>query len=87
MRVSTIGSGDVKVIARGFSQLAKLVSKSVNHDAGIITATYKITPPGGFWNHADNKKYSVILLGNQISDTSSNFMLSRLLGTFTVIIP
>ncbi|HEV8605071.1 MAG TPA: M12 family metallo-peptidase [Tepidisphaeraceae bacterium] len=85
---SSIGNGDVKVwVKNGFSQLAKLVSKSTSSNSKTITATYKITPPGGTWNRADNKKYNVTLLPNQILDINSNFALSKLLGTFTVIIP
>src|SRR6185369_14061968 len=41
VKASTIGNGDVKVTARGFSQLARLVSKSTNANAATVTATYK----------------------------------------------
>ncbi len=84
VRASSIGNGDVKVTAKGFSQVAKLVSKSTK--AGVVTAIYKITPPGGTWNKADNKRYSVILLANQVFDTSSNAAINNLLGTFVVAI-
>ena len=84
VRLASIGNGDVKVTARGFSQIAKLVSKATK--AGVVTATYKITPPGGTWNRADNKRYSVILLGNQVFDTSNNAAINNLLGTFSVAI-
>src|SRR5262249_34003873 len=50
-------------------------------------ATYSITPPGGSWDQPDNGLYSVVMQPNQVSDTSSNFITTDLIGQFTVGVP
>lgn len=84
---SSIGARDIRVgAAHGFKQVAKLVSKTPTSDAGTIVATYAVTPPGGKWDIADNRVYTISLLAGQVSDISGNAMAAGKLGTFTVSI-
>jgi len=81
---SDIGTGDVAVTGPGFNQTATYVSKSTSSDTSPITATYRITPPGGSWNAADNETYTISMQSNQVSDTSDNYVTSGSKGTFVV---
>jgi uncharacterized protein YkwD len=81
----TIGAGDVQVTGpHSFKQNVKFVSKSSSNNLGSITATYKITPPGGRWDAADNGTYSVVMRSGQVTDTSSNAVAAGKMGTFKV---
>jgi Domain of unknown function (DUF4347)/Legume lectin domain/Beta xylosidase C-terminal Concanavalin A-like domain len=88
VKVSSLDSTDVQVTGSGgFSQLATLVSVDAASDGTPRTATYRITPPGGTWDTADNGSYAVALQANQVSDTSGNLATATALGTFQVNIP
>lgn len=80
---STIGSTDVTVTGpNGYSQQASLVSVSSPTNGSPITATYRVTAPGGSWDPVDNGTYTVTMNANEISDTSGNFIPPGSLGTF-----
>jgi hypothetical protein len=88
LKVSTLGTGDVKVIGpNGFSQNATFVSVNNNTNGTPRTATYKIAAPGGFWDSIDNGNYTIKLQGNQVSDAGGNFAAAATVGTFNVNVP
>jgi Beta xylosidase C-terminal Concanavalin A-like domain len=88
VRASSLDNTDVRVTgAKGFSQLARLVSVNTASDRTSRTATYRITPPGGTWDTADNGSYTVALQANQVSDTSGNMSAATALGAFQVNVP
>jgi subtilisin family serine protease len=82
---STIDGNDIVVTGPGgFSQKASLVSVNTSGDGTPRTATYRITPPGGSWNSADNGAYTVTVVGGEVTDTSGNNIASADLTTFAV---
>jgi RHS repeat-associated protein len=83
--VSTLDGSDVTVTGPGFSQNAALVSVSPSGNGSPRTATYRITPPGGDWDAADNGVYSIALNANQVFDTAGNAAAANeALATFSV---
>lgn len=87
VRASALDSKDIVVTGpQRFSQVAKLVSVDAATDGHVRTATYRITPPGGRWNPADNGVYTVSMRYRQVSDTAGNFVPADSLGTFTTAI-
>lgn len=85
VNASTIGAADVQVTGpHSFKQNVKFVSKTPSGNGTSITATYKITPPGGKWDSADNGSYNVLIRAGQVADTSSNFVAAGKIGKFTV---
>ncbi|HEY9639068.1 MAG TPA: DUF4347 domain-containing protein, partial [Coleofasciculaceae cyanobacterium] len=73
VKVASLDNSDIRVTgAGGFNQLATLVSVNPTGDGTPRTATYRINPPGGTWDSADNGSYAVALQANQVSDTSNN---------------
>ncbi|HEY9643385.1 MAG TPA: hypothetical protein V6C57_23045, partial [Coleofasciculaceae cyanobacterium] len=88
VKVASLDNSDIRVTgAGGFNQLATLVSVNPTGDGTPRTATYRINPPGGTWDSADNGSYAVALQANQVSDTSNNTTAATSLGTFQVNIP
>ncbi|HEY9862477.1 MAG TPA: carbohydrate-binding domain-containing protein [Candidatus Obscuribacterales bacterium] len=80
--VASLGNGDVVVTGpNGFQQAATLVS--VNSSNGSPrTATYRITPPGGAWDEADNGTYTISIQNNEVRDTSGNAVAASNIGSF-----
>jgi predicted outer membrane repeat protein/parallel beta-helix repeat protein len=85
VNVSTLDSTDVRVTGPGaFSALATFVSVDNNTNGTPRVATYRLTPPGGTWDSADNGTYTVALEDSQVRDVSGNNAVAATLGTFTV---
>ena len=85
---STLANGNVIVTGPGgFATLAKLVSVDHPQNAPTRTATYQFAPPGGFFDSADNGKYTLTLAADQVADTNGNFADAIPLGTFNVDVP
>jgi Ca2+-binding RTX toxin-like protein len=86
VNASTLSTGDVRVTGpHGFSTLAQLVSTTGT--GASRTATYKFAAPGGFFDSADNGRYSVSLQAGQVSDLNGNFASSTTIGSVTVNVP
>jgi hypothetical protein len=86
--VSTIDNNDIRVVGpNGFDVMATLKSVTPGGNGTPRVATYEFTPPGGFWNGADNGLYTVFIEPNQVSDTSGNFVEAHALGAFRCAIP
>ena len=52
-----------------------------------MVADYRVVPPGGSWDAADNGTYTVRLADNQIKDFSGNFAVGGVIGSLVVDIP
>jgi glucose/arabinose dehydrogenase len=88
VNASTIDSSDVQITgAKGFSQIAQLVSQTPNTDSSSITATYQITAPDAIWNWNDRDTYTATLLPGAVRDTLGNTSAASTgLGTFDVTV-
>jgi Ca2+-binding RTX toxin-like protein len=83
-----LGDGDVRVTGpNGFSQLATFVSMDRTENGLSRTATYRITAPGGFFDGADNGRYTVWQQANQVLDTNGNPAPAKAIGSFNVNTP
>ena len=79
----TIDNRDIIVTGPGgFSQAATAVVTERNYTS-TINATYRITPPGGAWDAADEGTYS-IQLNRQVRDIYGEFIPASVLDTFEV---
>ena len=87
---STIDSQDILVTGPtsatqlAVTQLATLVSVNNAEEGSPLTATYRITAPGGTWDSADTGSYQISLQANQITDLNGNFTAAIGLGTLAV---
>ena len=72
--VSSLGDGDVYVDGpRGVSLPATLVSVSPTPAASPMTATYRITAPGGNWDGTDAGDYVIRVASEQVRDLAGSF--------------
>lgn len=83
---ATIDDNDLQVTGPGGTAL---VTRVIANDSSgnTRTVTYRIQPPGGGWDNADNGSYRIALQANQVSDSSGNFAPSQVLGSLEVNIP
>lgn len=70
----------------GFESFAEYVSSSDGEGAARIV-TYRIDAPESAWHGADNGQYTVMMEGDQITDTAGNALASGVVGTFHVAVP
>ncbi|NJO40545.1 MAG: hypothetical protein HC769_04490 [Cyanobacteria bacterium CRU_2_1] len=83
----SLDNSDIQVTGvNGFSQFATRVAVNAGSNDKSLIVSYRITPPGGRWDEADNGIYTVSLQSNQVSDTNNNFAAAKGLGTFEVSI-
>jgi hypothetical protein len=82
----TIDGNDVQVTGPGGFTASGALSNLV-FAGDSATVTYRISPPGGAWDAADNGSYTVLLKPSQVADTSGNFAVTKSLGAFAVSIP
>ncbi len=89
INASSIDTGDIEILNPALVPLA--ITGVVFTPSGTGgKAVYTFTVPGGAWDIADNGKYSVNLLANQVSDTdlpTPNSAFAGNLGSFLVAIP
>ncbi len=82
---STLGSGDVEVIAPdGSSLFAFLVTLPPPIDLPVVSATYQISAPGGTWDAADVGTYDIRMVSGEVVDTGGNVVASGSIGSFEV---
>ncbi len=85
MQVSTMDSADIRVTGpNGFAALATFVSSNPGTNADLETAAYRITPPGGAWDLADEGVYTISLEAGQVTDAAGNPAAGGELGGFLV---
>ena len=86
INASTLGTvnapSNVLVTGPGFSQAAILTKLSSSRNGTPITATYRITPPGGKWAAANEGTYTIAIQSSQVADTAGNFVAPHTLGSF-----
>ena len=81
INTASMTNGDLKVTGpNGYSQAVKLVSYAGT--GTTVTATYSITAPGGTWDRADVGTYTVSVVAGQVTDTTGNWVVARVIGTF-----
>lgn len=85
---ATFGHSNLTVTAtNGFSANATFLGADVPGDGTPRIATYRIVPPGGDWDRADNAVYTIALNEGQVGDVAGHTMAAQTLGTFLVDIP
>jgi hypothetical protein len=85
INVGTVGTGDLRISGpHSFSGTPVFLSIDNSANGTPRTVTYRLTPPGGSWDYADNGTYTVTLLANQVYDTTGNGAAAKTLGTFQV---
>jgi hypothetical protein len=83
--VTTLGNGDIRVTGpNDYNQIAEFVGSQAGSN-GSITATYRISAPGGsIWGSADTGAYQVSLVAGQVKDNSGNTNAAAVLGNIQV---
>ena len=85
---ATLDNNDVEVQGPGdFVQAATLVSigPEVATTAGTArTVTYRITAPGGTWDHIDAGTYRIVMRPGQVRDTAGHYVPDGEVGCFQV---
>lgn len=85
VQVATFSTDDILVTGpNAFSVFADFTGSSESGDGSPRTAFYRITPPGGSWDIADNGTYTVTLQADSVLDTLGNGVAEATLGTFSV---
>ncbi len=86
---SSLDNNDIRVTYPNgtTSVLATFVSASPPADSPSIVATYKITPPGGTWDAADNGIYTISVEGSQVNSANGKSVAAATIGTFNVGFP
>jgi hypothetical protein len=88
INTSSIGHGDIVVKGAGnYARVANFVSVDGGANAKTRTATYEVKGPRGEWNRRHNGVYTIWIVGNQVKDTSGNFLPGQQFGAFTVRVP
>ena len=83
----TLSNTNVRVTSpAGFDVPATFVSVDIASHGTPRVATYSFTPPGGFWDAADNNTYTVTVQAGQVKDISGNAVATTS-QTFTVNVP
>ncbi|RPI60846.1 MAG: hypothetical protein EHM48_06585 [Planctomycetaceae bacterium] len=87
VKASTIDGNDITITGpNGFSQKASIVTTSVSADGTTVTATYRMTAPGGMWDAADNGNYQISLAAGAVSDIYDNLTAGATIAQFTAAV-
>jgi len=85
---SSIATGNCTVTGpHSYSESATLVSVDVESDGTPRVATYSVPAPTGGWDWDTNGTYTITLGEEEVCDTSTNYVESGTLGTFTCAVP
>jgi Ca2+-binding RTX toxin-like protein len=88
LNAATLSNGDVRVTGpNGFSTIATLVSVDRSGNGTARSATYRFAAPGGFFDSADNGRYTATIQPGQVSDLNGNFAAANVVGTLDVNAP
>lgn len=88
VKVASFDSSDIRVVGPGGAALnVTFVGSSSSTNGTPRTATYRLHAPGGTWDVTDNGTYTISLQASQISDTSNNWAVAKLLGQLPVSLP
>jgi len=81
----SLGNGDVRVSGpNGYQANAVLVGVNVSKTGKAAVGIYRLAPPGGQWDPADNGLYSVSVLPEQVRDEAGNYVVAGGIGSFEV---
>src|SRR5262249_46754263 len=83
VKVSTIDTNDLTISGPGGVTFTG-AKVDIATDGTPRVVTYTITPPGGFWDTADNGTYLVSSVAGQVTDTSGNGITTGIIGQFNV---
>lgn len=84
---ATLGNFDLIVTGpNGFRETANLFGL-VSTTGPSATVSYTVPAPGGDLSSEDNGVYTITVRGNQIGDSSRNFLATGTTGTFTLELP
>jgi len=79
---NSIDANDFRVTGpHGFDQRPIVLAVTTNASGTIQRVTYAIETPDNLWTAADNGTYRLTVRGNQVSDTSGNFVPPGYLGS------
>ncbi|HTK74016.1 MAG TPA: right-handed parallel beta-helix repeat-containing protein, partial [Gemmataceae bacterium] len=88
VNVATLDSNDIRVTGpNGFNALATFVGVDNTANGTPRIATYRLTPPGGSWDRADDGAYRVTVEPGQVFNTAGADMPAGTVGTFQVLLP
>ncbi|TWU08400.1 hypothetical protein [Stieleria varia] len=84
--ISTIGLSDVTVTGPGGPLTVTNAAVNIGTDGTPRTVTYTVTPPGGFWDAADNGLYNIDVVGGEVGDDGAPqlFVAAGNVGSFNV---
>ena len=86
-RLASVATGNLRVTGpNGYSLLATLVSRTLAVGGKSATAVYSVPAPGGSWDSSDNGTYTILVVANQVKDTSGNALVAGGLGTIAVAV-
>ncbi len=81
---ASIASTNIRVVgSAGSNPLVTFVGLDQAGDGVSRVATYRIDPPGGTWDVADNATYTLFLEASAVRDTAGNTVAPAQLGSFT----
>ncbi|MEO1393125.1 MAG: carbohydrate-binding domain-containing protein, partial [Cyanobacteria bacterium J06634_5] len=84
--VGSLDSQDLVVTGPFGVQSITFVSADVNSNGAVRQATYSIAAPAGGWDPTDSGSYSVAVVSNEVSDTSSNAVAAGSLGNIALAV-
>ena len=79
--IDSLDDSDIVVTGTNGSLAASLVAVDTNSDGTPRQATYSLVAPPGGWQTSDSGSYTVEVIGDEVSDTNSNFMAGSSIGT------
>ncbi len=86
VNAASLNGDEIQVTGpNGFVQNATLVSTGLVN-GNSVTATYRLTPPGGF-SRSGSGTYTVNYLSNSVQDIQGNGNPGAAIGTFAVTVP
>jgi RHS repeat-associated protein len=90
INTATIGIKNVVVSSSHHPKpvIVSFTKRPVHGNSAQIVVVYKMIPPGGSWDHADNGQYTIKMVAKQVKDTAGHVVAAGMIGVpFTVKIP
>ena len=86
INIATVGDNDILVTSpvNNFSQNMQLIRAKAIPRRNAVQATYRLTPPGGTWDHLENGVYTVLLQANAITATNGTTTQAGTITNFLV---
>ncbi len=86
INLASVGDNDILVTSpvNNFSQNMQLVRARAIPRRNAVQATYRLTPPGGTWDHLENGVYTVTLQPNAVTATNGTATQAGTITKFLV---